>query len=59
MAKNHQRVGGCFFRQVLGVCSIRIFAKKIANPYYEPTIVVHDKKTVIGKQLAITWPWYI
>jgi len=35
-------VGGCFLRQVLGVCSIRIFAKNIGVPYYEPTIVVHD-----------------
>jgi len=35
-------VGGCFLRQVLGVCSIRIFAKNMGNPYYEPTIVVHD-----------------
>jgi len=33
-------VCGCFLRQVLGMCSIRIFAKKHA--YYEPTIVVHD-----------------
>jgi len=24
------------------VCSIRIFAKNIGHPYYEPTIVVHD-----------------
>jgi len=30
---------------VLGVCSIRIFAKNIGNPHYEPTIVVHDKIT--------------
>ena len=35
-------VGGYFLRQVLGVCSIRIFAKNIGDPYYEPTIVVHD-----------------
>jgi len=35
-------VGGCFLRQVLGVCSIRIFAKNIGDPYYEPTIMVHD-----------------
>jgi len=26
------------------VCSIRIFAKNIGDPYYEPTIVVHDKR---------------
>jgi len=24
------------------VCSIRVFAKNQGNPYYEPTIVVHD-----------------
>jgi len=35
-------VGGCFLMQLLGVCSIRIFAKNMGNPYYEPTIVVHD-----------------
>ena len=35
-------VGGCFLRQVLGVCSIRIFAKNIGDPYYEPTIMGHD-----------------
>jgi len=28
--------------QVLGVCSIRIYAKNMGDPYYEPTIVVHD-----------------
>jgi len=26
------------------VCSVRIFAKNIGDPYYEPTIVVHDLK---------------
>ena len=26
----------------LGVRSIRIFAKNMGDPYYEPTIVVHD-----------------
>jgi len=31
-----------FLRQVLGVCSFRIFAKNMGDPYYEPTIVVHD-----------------
>jgi len=25
------------------VCSIRVFAKNLGDPYYEPTIVVHDK----------------
>ena len=35
-------VCGCFLRQVLGVCSIRIFAKNMGDPYYELTIVVHD-----------------
>jgi len=24
--------------------SIRIFAKNLGNPYYEPTIVVHDRR---------------
>jgi len=33
--------------QVLGVCSIRIFAKNMGDPYYEPTIVVHDNNTVL------------
>jgi len=41
-------VCGCFFRQVLGVCSITIFAKNMGDPYYEPIIVVHD--THIDKQ---------
>jgi len=35
-------VCGCFLRQILGVCSIRIFAKNMGDPYYEPIIVVHD-----------------
>jgi len=26
------------------VCSIRVFAKNLGNPYYEPTIVVHDNE---------------
>ena len=37
-------VGGRFLRQVLGVFSIRIFAKNMGDPYYEPTIVVHDEE---------------
>ena len=24
------------------MCSIRVFAKNMGDPYYEPTIVVHD-----------------
>jgi len=27
---------------ILGVCSIRVLAKNHGDPYYEPTIVVHD-----------------
>ena len=27
--------------------SIRIFAKNMGDPYYEPTIVVHDKANVL------------
>ena len=45
LAKNHQKVVfslWTFLRQVLGVCSIRIFEKNMGDPYYEPTIVVHD-----------------
>ena len=34
-----------FSRWFLGVHSIRIFAKNMGDPYYEPTIVVHDKDT--------------
>jgi len=41
-------VCGCFLRQVLGVCSIRILAKNMGDPYYEPTIVVHDITEVAG-----------
>ena len=26
--------------------SIRVFAKNMGNPYYEPTIVVHDKSNI-------------
>ena len=29
-------------RWLLGVCSIRVLAKNHGDPYYEPTIVVHD-----------------
>jgi len=50
IAKNHQRVVFSWWmllRQVLGVCSIRIFAKSIGDPYYEPTIVVHDMVLIL------------
>ena len=30
-------------RWLLGVCSIRVLVKNHGDPYYEPTIVVHDK----------------
>jgi len=26
--------------------SIRVFAKNLSDPYYEPTIVVHDTQTL-------------
>ena len=46
-----------FLRQVLGVCSIRIFEKNISDPYYEPTIVVHDTEpssnTLIEQSLLL------
>ena len=32
---------------VLGVCSVRIFAKIMGDPHYEPTIVVHDSCTAL------------
>jgi len=35
-------VEGCFSWWLSGVCSFRVFAKNIGDPYYEPTIVVHD-----------------
>jgi len=41
-------VGGCFLRLVLDVCPIRIFAKNMGDPYYEPTIVVHDVFGIIA-----------
>ena len=31
----------------LGVCSIRVLAKNHGDPYYEPTIVVHDYEPTI------------
>ena len=31
-----------FLRRLLGVFSIGVFAKNMGDPYYEPTIVVHD-----------------
>ena len=30
------------FKVALGVFSIGVFAKNMGDPYYEPTIVVHD-----------------
>ena len=33
------------------MCSIRIFAKNMGDPYYEPTIVVHD--IVVADKLPI------
>ena len=36
--------------------SIRVFAKNMGNPYYEPTIVVHDNSTHIGiSQTTCSW----
>ena len=32
-------------RWLLGVCSIRVLAKNHCDPYYEPTIVVHNYGT--------------
>ena len=29
-------------RWLLGVCSIRVLGKNHGDPYYEPTVVVHD-----------------
>jgi len=34
------------FRLILGVRSIRIFAKNMGDPYFEPTIVVHDNNNM-------------
>jgi len=50
-------VGGCFLRQVLGVCSIRVFAKNIGDPYYEPSIVVHD--STLNALSPEGWGWTI
>ena len=33
-------------RWLFGVCSIRVLAKNHGDPYYEPTIVVHDIHSV-------------
>ena len=30
----------------LGMCSIRDFAKNMGDPYYEPTIMVHDTSII-------------
>jgi len=45
IAKNHQRVVFSWWMLFKGVYSIRIFTENIGDPYYEPTIVVHDKLT--------------
>jgi len=57
IAKNHQRVVFSWWmllRQVIGVCPIRIL-KNIGNPYYEPTIVVHDTYNIKLKAYEITF----
>jgi len=33
------------------MCSIRVFAKNLGDPYYEPTIMVHDYIEKVIKQL--------
>ena len=38
-------------RVVLGVRSIRVFAKNMGEPYYEPTIMIHD--SLMGSLEAI------
>ena len=35
--------GRMLFKVALGVCSIRVLSKNHSDPYYEPTIMVHDK----------------
>jgi len=40
-------VCGCFLRQVLGVCSIRIFAKNMGDPYMNPLQGVGHDITII------------
>ena len=45
-------LGGCFLRQVLGVCSVRIFTKKLERSLYEPTIIVHDKRDLYYELLV-------
>jgi len=36
------------------VRSIRVFAKNLGDPYYEPTIVVHDAKKVLHEDVDST-----
>jgi len=41
------------FKVALGVCSIRVLAKNHGDPYYEPTIVVHDNR---GEYPTLIYP---
>ena len=34
------------------MCSIRVLAKNHGDPYYEPTIVVHDSKYVLNCKIT-------
>ena len=35
--------------------SIRVFAKIMDDPYYEPTIMVHDKTPKSASQMEFWW----
>ena len=40
---------------VFSVRSIRVFAKNMGDPYYEPTIVVHDTTSVCVCFFNMMW----
>ena len=43
LAKNQQKVViGLWMLSKAGLRCVRIYAKNIGDPYYEPTIMVHD-----------------
>jgi len=40
------------------MCSIRIFAKNMDDPYYEPTIVVHEMEVYYYFDSNKPWPLF-
>ena len=53
LANNHQKV--VFSLWMLGFrCVLLEFCKNMGDPYYEPTVVVHDKQKLMEENHAVS-----